>query len=666
MKNVNDCRKFQQIILHALKRKVVMSELKEKYKILIIVFLLAIASFITYYFLGVLRIANVFTHFFYIPIVLAALWWKRKGMVVAIFLVALLLLSNIFIKNETATYDDALRAFMFMVIAFLVVLLSEKIDKGNEELRKHQEHLEDMVNERTAELRNTNKQFHQEITKRKMSDEKLREVSLYTRGLIEASLDPLVTISREGKIMDVNEATELVTGVQRDQIIGSDFSDYFTEAEKAREGYRQVFSKGFVRNYPLAIKHTSGKVTEVLYNAHVYQNVAGEVQGVFASARDITEHKRSMQMLTESEEKFRSLFDNATDGILLADVETKKHYMANKKICNMLGYSSEEILNLSVMDLHPEKDIPWIIELFEKQAKGENFLVENIPVKRKNSSVFYADINTSTMIISGKLYNMGLFRDVTERRQNEEMRRANERLELANRTKNEFLSVMSHELRTPLNAIMGFSELLNNKSAGELNEKQQRYAGNVYSSGKHLLGIIDDVLDLTNAESGNMEINIEKMSVPDAINKMVDVIKEKAATHNVIIKKQIVPDIEFIETDPNRFRQVLNNLLGNAVKFSKPEGGTVTITAEKEGDMVKFKVSDNGIGIRDKDMRRIFQRFEQLETGIARRYEGTGLGLAISKKLVELIGGSITAESRYGVGSTFTFTLPIKAKNKNI
>ncbi|MDO8727518.1 MAG: PAS domain S-box protein [Candidatus Methanoperedens sp.] len=666
MKNVNDCREFQQIMLHALKRKVVMSELKEKYKILIIVFLLAIASFITYYFLGVLRIANVFTHFFYIPIILAALWWKRKGMVVAIFLATLLLLSNIFIKNETPTYDDGLRAFMFMVIAFLVVLLSEKIDKVNEELRKHQEHLEDMVNERTAELRNTNKQFQQEITKSKMADEKLREVSLYTRGLIEASLDPLVTISKAGKIMDVNEATELVTGVPRDQIIGSDFSDYFTEAEKAREGYRQVFSKRFVRNYPLAIKHTSGKVTEVLYNAHVYKNIAGEVQGVFASARDITEHKRSMQMLAESEEKFRTLFDNAIDGIMLADVETKKQYMANKKICNMLGYSSEEILNLSVMDLHPEKDIPWIIELFEKQAKGENSFVENIPVKRKNGSVFYADINTSTMIIAGKLYNMGLFRDVTERRQNEEMHRENERLELANRTKNDFLSVMSHELRTPLNAIMGFSELLKNKSAGELNEKQQRYAGNVYSSGKHLLGIIDDVLDLTNAESGNMEIIIEKMSVPNAINKIVDVTKEKAASHKIIIKKQIVPDIEFIETDPNRFRQVLNNLLDNAVKFSKPEGGTVTITAEKEGDMVKFKVSDNGIGIIDKDMRRIFQSFEQLESGIARRYEGTGLGLAISKKLVELIGGSITAESRYGVGSTFTFTLPIKAKNKNI
>jgi signal transduction histidine kinase len=311
------------------------------------------------------------------------------------------------------------------------------------------------------------------------------------------------------------------------------------------------------------------------------------------------------------------------------------------------------------MDLLPEKEIPWIMELFEKQAKGENSLVENIPVKRKDGTVFYADINTSSVNIAGRSYNLGMFRDVTERKRNEEMRRENERLQLANRTKNDFLSIMSHELRTPLNAIIGFSNLLINKSAGELNEKQQRYAGNVYSSGKHLLGIIDDVLDLTNAESGNMEIIIQKMSVPNAFNTSVDLIKEKAASRNVIIKKQIGHDIEYIETDPNRFRQVLNNLLDNAVKFSKPEGGTVTITAEKEGKMVKFKVSDTGIGIRDEDMWRLFQSFEQLETGISRKYEGTGLGLAISKKLVEILGGRITVESKYGEGSTFTFYLPL-------
>jgi protein-histidine pros-kinase len=281
---------------------------------------------------------------------------------------------------------------------------------------------------------------------------------------------------------------------------------------------------------------------------------------------------------------------------------------------------------------------------------------------RKDGSEFPMEITLSTWKTGEQTFFSGIMRDITERRRNEDMRRDNERLALANRAKSEFLTVMSHELRTPLNAIIGFSELLKIKGSGDLNEKQQRYADNVYSSGKHLLSIIDDILDLTRVESGKMEFAIEHVSVPVAVNEVLENIKEIAGKQNIIIKKDMKPEIEFIDTDGQKFRQVLNNLLGNAVKFSKPEGGTVTITAEMEGDMAKFSVSDTGIGIKDTDMGRLFHGFEQLDAGIARKYGGTGLGLAVSKKVVELLGGSITVESRYGQGSTFTFTLPIKSK----
>jgi PAS domain S-box-containing protein len=146
-----------------------------------------------------------------------------------------------------------------------------------------------------------------DITERKQAEKSLKVASLYTRSLIEASLDPLVTISADGKVMDVNEATELVTGVSREHLIGSDFSSYFTDPQKAQKGYKEVFSKGFVRDYPLAIRHTSGRVTEVLYNATVYRDDAGEVQGVFAAARDITERKRAEEALQESENQLRQL-----------------------------------------------------------------------------------------------------------------------------------------------------------------------------------------------------------------------------------------------------------------------------------------------------------------------------------------------------------------------
>jgi len=176
-----------------------------------------------------------------------------------------------------------------------------------EELRKSRDELEIRVQERTAELMSVVEALQDEMAERKQTEEELRDISLYARSLIEASLDPLVTISRDGKIMDVNSATELVTGLSRDHLIGSDFSDYFTEPEKAKEGYREVFLKGFVRDYPLSIRHTSGQTTDVLYNATLYKNEVGEMQGIFAAARDISERKRAEEALRESENRLRSL-----------------------------------------------------------------------------------------------------------------------------------------------------------------------------------------------------------------------------------------------------------------------------------------------------------------------------------------------------------------------
>jgi len=176
-----------------------------------------------------------------------------------------------------------------------------------EELRKSRDELEIRVQERTAELMSVVEALQDEMAERKQTEEELRDISLYARSLIEASLDPLVTISRGGKIMDVNSATELVTGLSRDHLIGSDFSDYFTEPEKAKEGYKEVLLKGFVRDYPLSIRHTSGRTTDVLYNAALYKNEVGEMQGIFAAARDISERKRAEEALRESENRLRSL-----------------------------------------------------------------------------------------------------------------------------------------------------------------------------------------------------------------------------------------------------------------------------------------------------------------------------------------------------------------------
>lgn len=377
--------------------------------------------------------------------------------------------------------------------------------------------------------------------------------------------------------------------------------------------------------------------------------------GELASAFKIMTEE--LQRTTVSRQTMQTILNSMPYGIILIGMD-KKIINVNHTALNIMSYESEEqVVGLICNNaLCPEDDKCPIFDLKQKVEKSEKVLItkdgRHIPILKTVVPVKLGDRDVL----------LEAFVDISERKRNEEIRHENERLELANKAKSEFLAIISHELRTPLNAILGFSDLLMKKGAGELNERQQRYADNVHSSGKHLLNIIDDILDLTRVESGKMEINFEKVSVPAAVNDVLENIREIAGKQNITIRTELKPEVEFIETDRMKLKQLLNNILSNAVKFSKPDGGTVTITVKKENDMIKFSVSDTGIGIKEEDMGKLFQSFEQLDAGTARKYGGTGLGLTVSKKLVELFGGKIWAESTYGKGSTFSFILPLKAQ----
>ncbi|VVB97629.1 Methanogenesis regulatory histidine kinase FilI [uncultured archaeon] len=500
-----------------------------------------------------------------------------------------------------------------------------------------------------------------DITERRQAEEKVYETSRYARGLIEASLDPLVTISKEGIITDVNHATELVTGTKREMLIGSDFLDYFTEPEKAKKGYKEAFENGFVRDYPLAIRHSSGKVTDVLYNAAVYKDAAGNVAGVFAAARDITDRKRAEEALHRSEEKYRTMIENSNDMIWTLDKQGNFVYY-NKRAEEVSGYDLSERIGKSFAPIIVPEDLSRINEIFLDTISGKPQQYE-VNIYKKDRSILTLSVNTAPIFESGEVVGTVSFgRDITEQKKTEEIRIEKERLAGISRAKSEFLANMSHELRTPLNAIIGFSELLKNKVAGELTEKQGHYVENVIISSRHLLSLINDILDLSKIEAGKIELQIENIPIPAIIDVSTTLINEKAIKHNITLKKELDPGLDYIEADPQRFKQILFNLLSNAVKFSK-DSGIVTITAKKEGVMAKFQVRDTGIGIKEENLGKLFKAFEQLESGISKAYEGTGLGLSITKKLVELHGGTITAESKYGEGSTFTFLIPIVQKS---
>ncbi|MBI2485826.1 MAG: GAF domain-containing protein, partial [Deltaproteobacteria bacterium] len=245
-----------------------------------------------------------------------------------------------------------------------------------------------------------------------------------------------------------------------------------------------------------------------------------------------------------------------------------------------------------------------------------------------------------------------------------ELVQANIQLKEIDRHKSEFLATMSHELRTPLNSIIGFSEMLLGKTFGDLNEKQKRYINNVLLSGRHLLRLINDILDLSRVEAGQMEPQLEEFSPAEALSEVEAIVKPTADKKGLKLEFSIDNGVKTIWADEGKFKQVMYNLLSNAIKFT--ESGWVSVKAKLvQGveDLIEVNIEDTGIGIKAEDMGKLFKEFEQIEGGISRRYEGTGLGLALSKKLVELHGGEIWAESEYGKGSKFTFSLPLRVRS---
>jgi len=244
-------------------------------------------------------------------------------------------------------------------------------------------------------------------------------------------------------------------------------------------------------------------------------------------------------------------------------------------------------------------------------------------------------------------------------RMNDELQRLYRELETASRHKSEFLANMSHELRTPLNAIIGFSQVLRDGLFGEVNAKQEEYLEDILTSGHHLLALINDVLDLSKVEAGQVQLELAPFSIQDALERGVSMVREQATRNGVQVTLHANDGLHVVTGDERRVRQVIFNLLSNAVKFTSA-GGSVDVTATRANGEVRVSVADTGPGITEDDLDRIFEEFQQTEAG-ARQHEGTGLGLALSKRFVEMHGGRIWCDSEVGKGSTFVFTIPSAA-----
>jgi signal transduction histidine kinase len=248
------------------------------------------------------------------------------------------------------------------------------------------------------------------------------------------------------------------------------------------------------------------------------------------------------------------------------------------------------------------------------------------------------------------IHNARLFRELEEK---------GRELAQANQHKSEFLANMSHELRTPLNAVIGFSEVLSEQMFGELNEKQSEYVDDIHTSGRHLLSLINDILDLAKIEAGRMELDLTTFDIRQALGNALTLVSERAGRRGIALESEIDGSLTDMTGDERKVKQILLNLLSNAVKFT-PEGGRVTLTARGADSMVVIAVRDTGVGISAEDQQHIFEEFRQVGTDYARKVEGTGLGLTLTRRFVELHGGEIVVESEPGAGSEFRISLPLE------
>jgi PAS domain S-box-containing protein len=522
-----------------------------------------------------------------------------------------------------------------------------------------------------------------DITARKLAEEASLAAAQYARSLIEASLDPLVTISVEGKISDVNRATEQVTGIGRNELIGSDLADYVSDPEQARESYRQVFTRGTVTNNPLGIRHVSGRITDVLYNASLFHDAHGKVLGVLAAARDITEHKRTEEALKVSELRYRCLLQEiphvAVQGYG-ADGTTRFWNMASERL---YGYSREEAVGRSLLELIiPPEMRPEVREAVQHMVEtGQPIPAGELSLLRKDGSRVAVFSSHAVVHVPGQEAEMFCVDiDLTESKRAQaeleqhrqhleelvfsrtaELAAARDAAEAANRAKSVFLATASHELRTPMNAIMGMTTLALRRAS---DPRQIDQLSKSMDAAQRLLALIDNILDVSRIESGQLTLEVKNFSLEQVIDEALRRQEAAACAKGLTLHREIAPLLPAeLWGDGPRLQQILLNLIENAIKFSAHGEINVRAYATEEDShsiLLRIEVTDQGIGLSPEQHAWLFQPFTQADGSSTRQYGGSGLGLFITRRIARLMGGDADVVSQEGLGSTFWISARLK------
>lgn len=506
-----------------------------------------------------------------------------------------------------------------------------------------------------------------DITDRKLAEQRLQESEQRYKSLVEYNPSGVYSFDLQGRLFNLNPVAEIQSGYDRAQLQNIYFAELIHP--DLREAALDHFNKakmGMPQNYETILVHHTGHQIEVnITNVPII--VSGQITGVFGIATDITESKKYVEQMKKISDEYNLILSSVSEGIYGVDLEGNGIFL-NAAASSMLHVTKNEFIGSPIREL-----------LMHTRSDGEPYAITHHPVEltmqdgisrrvtedvffRRDGSSFFASYQTNALRDREKI--IGVVVVFSDRTNEKAIIEAKESAERAAYAKSQFISMMSHEIRTPMNGIVGMAELMLDL---DLNEEQESYIHIIRQSGNELMQIINDIMDVHRLENGNVELEEDLFNLHELINEVYQWFLPTAQSKQLLFDKQIEQEVpRWARGDMPRIKQVLVNIIGNAIKFTEQGHVHINVSishiSQDQDMLLHFQITDTGIGIPSNKLNELFHSFSQVHPVMNRHYGGTGLGLFISKNLIELMNGTIGVESKEHRGSTFYFSIPLQLK----